>query len=254
MDKAKALAKVSALLVDGDAAYRKTVQRYAAEQDTVELCALVSSAKRAWELLEAGLRPQVLVVDTTLRDPDAGWLLQKLKQEMPDWHPWVLLSSLDGPAAETALRSVLPVDTYFTLVKPYAMSDLFDQIYRGGCRADELPRYRVRRCLEEITRAMRLGPRLSGADYLEYLVNALVLEDLWQASTEQLYEHIADNKYVTVPGIASAVRRLTRAACARHTAQYARLCERYGKPADAVLSNTELIWGIGEEVKERLRL
>lgn len=254
MGKEKAFPKVTALLVDSDAAYRKMVQRYAGEQNMVELCALVGSAGRAWELLAAGMRPQVLVLDTSLRDPDAGWLLQRIDQEMPDERPWVLLSSLDGPAAENALHSVLPVETYYTLVKPYTMPDLFDQIYRSGCQAGDLPRYRVMRCLEDFLRQLRLGPRLSGAEYLEQMVCELVLNNAWQASTEQLYESIKSSDYMTLTGIASAIRRLAEAACARHTELYAQLCERYGKPADAVLSNTELIWGIGEEVRERLQL
>lgn len=254
MGKEKAFAKVTALLVDGDAAYRRIVQRFAGEQDMVELCAATGDARRAWELLTAGLRPQVLVLDTALRDPDAGWLLEKLERELPDWRPWVLLCSLDGPAAETALHALLPVDAYYTLVKPYTMPDLFDRIYRVGCRAEDLPRYRVARCLEEILRQMRLGPRLSGAGYLEQMLCVLVLDDAWQVSTEQLYERVTDRDYVSLPGIASAIHRLAETACARRTPLYAQLCERYGKPAEAVLSNTELIWGIGEQVKERLRL
>ena len=254
MGKEKALGKVTALLVDGDAAYRRTVQRFAGEQDLVELCAVTADAARAWELLAAGLCPQVLVLDTALRDPDAGWLLARLRHELPDRHPWVLLCSVDGAGAETALQALLPPVTYYTLVKPYPMPDLFDQIYRGGCHAADLPRYRVHRCLEDMLRRLRLNPHLSGAVYLERMVCELVLDDAWQISTEQLYERLTDNDYVTLAGIASATRRLAEAACARHTPLYAQLCERYGKPADAVLSNTELIWGIGEQVRQRLQL
>lgn len=254
LEKEKAFPRVTALLVDGDAAFRRTVQRYADEQDMVEVCALVGSARRAWELLAAGLRPQVLVLDTTLRDPDAGWLLRHLAEEMPRERPWVLLNSLDGPAAEKALRALLPVETYYTLVKPYAMSELFDQIYRSGCKAEDLPRYRVFYCMGDMMRRLRLGAWMSGAPYLKQIVCDLVLEDLWNASTEQLYERIADSYFVTPPGIASAIRRLAETACSRHTALYAQLCERYGKPACTVLSNTELIWGVAEQVKERLRL
>lgn len=254
MDRERVFPKVTALLVDGDAAFRETVQHFAGEQSMVELCALAGSARRAWELLQAGLRPQVLVLDTTLQDPDAGWLLQKLAGEMPQWRPWVLLSSIDGAAAENVLHDLLPVETYFTLVKPYTMPDLFDRIYRCGCHAEDLPRYRVVHCLEGLLRQLRLGPRRSGTGYLERMVCELVLGDAWNIATEQLYERAADGDYVTLTGIASAIRRLSEAACARHTALYAELCERYGKPADTVLSNTELIWGISEQVKERLQL
>ncbi len=254
MGKEKPLSKVTALLVDRDAAYRRTVQRFADEQDLVELCAVTADAVRAWELLEAGLRPQVLVLDTALQDPDAGWLLARLRHELPEWHFWVLLCSVNGLAAETALQAFLPPETYYTLVKPYPMPDLFDQIYRNGCRTADLPRYRVHRCLEELCCRLHLGPRLSGVNYLERMVCELVLGDAWQVSTEQLYDRITDNDYVTLTGIASAIRRLAEAACARHTPLYAQLCERYGKPADAVLSNTELIWGIGEQVRQRLQL
>lgn len=254
MGKENALTKVTALLVDGDTAYRRTVQRFAGEQDLVELCAVTADAKRAWELLAAGLCPQVLVLDTALRDPDAGWLLTRLRRELPDRRPWVLLCSVGELGAETALQALLPPETYYTLVKPYPMPDLFDQIYRGGCHARDLPRYRVHRCLEDICRRLHLGPRLSGVEYLERMVCELVLDDAWQTGTEQLYERITDNDYVTLTGIASAIRRLAEAACARRTPLYAQLCERYGKPADMVLSNTELIWGIGEQVSQRLRL
>ena len=70
---------VSVLLADSDHEQCETVELYQKWQNRIELCAVVHDAGRVLQLLKAGLRPQVIVVDTMLAGSGLFGLLRRLK-------------------------------------------------------------------------------------------------------------------------------------------------------------------------------
>lgn len=242
--------KVTALLAESDRHQNALVQSYAKGQDMVELCAAVRDGDRVLELLRAGLRPRVLVLDTMLASCGLLELLSRLPEIEPGYDPSVLVTTV--PISEATARPLLTLGAHYIILKPYTLPSLFDAIFQYGCQPKELELYRIRGYLRAALRELQAGVHSCGAFYLEQILYRLVLTDR-QYTLGELYTFVGNGEHVTNGAVNSAIRRLAQRAYAEHTPAYVRLCESYGLPQDTALNNTELIYSIAERVRQAMR-
>lgn len=68
MTEEKLVERVTALFADSDAAQRKMIRLYAETNDAIEASAIIDSGAEVLHMLQGGLRPEVLVLDSVLSD------------------------------------------------------------------------------------------------------------------------------------------------------------------------------------------
>lgn len=64
MTEEKLVERVTALFADSDAAQRKMIRLYAETNDAIEASAIIDSGAEVLHMLQGGLRPEVLVLDS----------------------------------------------------------------------------------------------------------------------------------------------------------------------------------------------
>lgn len=69
MTEEKLVERVTALFADSDAAQRKMIRLYAETNDAIEASAIIDSGAEVLHMLQGGLRPEVLVLDSVLVIP-----------------------------------------------------------------------------------------------------------------------------------------------------------------------------------------
>ena len=66
MTEEKLVERVTALFADSDAAQRKMIRLYAETNDAIEASAIIDSGAEVLHMLQGGLRPEVLVLDSVI--------------------------------------------------------------------------------------------------------------------------------------------------------------------------------------------
>lgn len=64
MTEEKLVERVTALFADSDAAQRNMIRLYAETNDAIEASAIIDSGAEVLHMLQGGLRPEVLVLDS----------------------------------------------------------------------------------------------------------------------------------------------------------------------------------------------
>ena len=143
---------VSALFADSDRGQCSAIRLYGSAQRSVEVCAAVTSGQQVLEILQSGLCPQVLVLDTLLQGPGLGELLWQLGMlELPQ-RPRILITAMPYTQKSTARFLTMGADCI--IFKPYTLSELFAAVYRCGGSDDAWDAYRVREYLHELLCSM----------------------------------------------------------------------------------------------------
>ena len=87
MTEEKLVERVTALFADSDAAQRKMIRLYAETNDAIEASAIIDSGAEVLHMLQGGLRPEVLVLDSVLSDTTIFPLLRSIRQQQIEYEP-----------------------------------------------------------------------------------------------------------------------------------------------------------------------
>ena len=227
---------------------RDSMKLFAGTHHEVRAAAIVSNGREVLEQLQAGLRPQVLVLDALLTNPSITELLEKIGQLHLDPEPSVLV--LVPMPEEAAARRALSLFTQWQIMlRPYGMKNLFEQVYRMGATAEEGRLYHLRGCCEQVLEEMGAPLTLNGYHYAERMLLYALYADR-QITVGELQQCVAAEEGVEGRSITASIHRLSCGMAARGKPAYRELCLRSGRAEDAVLSNGQLIAGMLYRLRE----
>lgn len=145
MTEEKLVERVTALFADSDAAQRKMIRLYAETNDAIEASAIIDSGAEVLHMLQGGLRPEVLVLDSVLSDTTIFPLLRSIRQQQIEYEPHIIVTLM--PSAAPQIEKILTLGAECTIFKPYSLPELFDTVYQTAASGPRLNRYRCMRAL-----------------------------------------------------------------------------------------------------------
>ena len=171
MTEEKLVERVTALFADSDAAQRKMIRLYAETNDAIEASAIIDSGAEVLHMLQGGLRPEVLVLDSVLSDTTIFPLLRSIRQQQIEYEPHIIVTLM--PSAAPQIEKILTLGAECTIFKPYSLPELFDTVYQTAASGPRLNRYLVH---ESVTAQLRtLGCYKNLAYGINYLQEAGVV-------------------------------------------------------------------------------
>lgn len=145
MTEEKLVERVTALFADSDAAQRKMIRLYAETNDAIEASAIIDSGAEVLHMLQGGLRPEVLVLDSVLSDTTIFPLLRSIRQQQIEYEPHIIVTLM--PSAAPQIEKILTLGAECTIFKPYSLPELFDTVYQTAASGPRLNRYWCMRAL-----------------------------------------------------------------------------------------------------------
>lgn len=139
MTEEKLVERVTALFADSDAAQRKMIRLYAETNDAIEASAIIDSGAEVLHMLQGGLRPEVLVLDSVLSDTTIFPLLRSIRQQQIEYEPHIIVTLM--PSAAPQIEKILTLGAECTIFKPYSLPELFDTVYQTAASGPRLNRY-----------------------------------------------------------------------------------------------------------------
>lgn len=106
MTEEKLVERVTALFADSDAAQRKMIRLYAETNDAIEASAIIDSGAEVLHMLQGGLRPEVLVLDSVLSDTTIFPLLRSIRQQQIEYEPHIIVTLMPSAAPQSHLSRV----------------------------------------------------------------------------------------------------------------------------------------------------
>lgn len=171
MTEEKLVERVTALFADSDAAQRKMIRLYAETSDAIEASAIIDSGAEVLHMLQGGLRPEVLVLDSVLSDTTIFPLLRSIRQQQIEYEPHIIVTLM--PSAAPQIEKILTLGAECTIFKPYSLPELFDTVYQTAASGPRLNRYLVH---ESVTAQLRtLGCYKNLAYGINYLQEAVYI-------------------------------------------------------------------------------
>ena len=171
MTEEKLVERVTALFADSDAAQRKMIRLYAETNDAIEASAIIDSGAEVLHMLQGGLRPEVLVLDSVLSDTTIFPLLRSIRQQQIEYEPHIIVTLM--PSAAPQIEKILTLGAECTIFKPYSLPELFDTVYQTAASGPRLNRYLVH---ESVTAQLRtLGCYKNLAYGINYLQEAVYI-------------------------------------------------------------------------------
>lgn len=150
MTEEKLVERVTALFADSDTAQRKMIRLYAETNDAIEASAIIDSGAEVLHMLQGGLRPEVLVLDSVLSDTTIFPLLRSIRQQQIEYEPHIIVTLM--PSAAPQIEKILTLGAECTIFKPYSLPELFDTVYQTAASGPRLNRYLVH---ESVTAQLR---------------------------------------------------------------------------------------------------
>lgn len=141
MTEEKLVERVTALFADSDTAQRKMIRLYAETNDAIEASAIIDSGAEVLHMLQGGLRPEVLVLDSVLSDTTIFPLLRSIRQQQIKYEPHIIVTLM--PSAAPQIEKILTLGAECTIFKPYSLPELFDTVYQTAASGPRLNRYLV---------------------------------------------------------------------------------------------------------------
>ena len=111
MTEEKLVERVTALFADSDAAQRKMIRLYAETNDAIEASAIIDSGAEVLHMLQGGLRPEVLVLDSVLSDTTIFPLLRSIRQQQIEYEPHIIVTLM--PSAAPQIEKILTLGAEF---------------------------------------------------------------------------------------------------------------------------------------------
>lgn len=238
MTEEKLVERVTALFADSDAAQRKMIRLYAETNDAIEASAIIDSGAEVLHMLQGGLRPEVLVLDSVLSDTTIFPLLRSIRQQQIEYEPHIIVTLM--PSAAPQIEKILTLGAECTIFKPYSLPELFDTVYQTAASGPRLNRYLVH---ESVT---------AGINYLQEAVYIAVC-DRQACSLGELCTKAGEPFGVNGPAVRSALERLNARLYKSNTPAYQMLCERNGKTPQDRLTVSELLEAVIARTHHDLR-
>lgn len=246
MTEEKLVERVTALFADSDAAQRKMIRLYAETNDAIEASAIIDSGAEVLHMLQGGLRPEVLVLDSVLSDTTIFPLLRSIRQQQIEYEPHIIVTLM--PSAAPQIEKILTLGAECTIFKPYSLPELFDTVYQTAASGPRLNRYLVHESVTAQLRTLGCYKNLAyGINYLQEAVYIAVC-DRQACSLGELCTKAGEPFGVNGPAVRSALERLNARLYKSNTPAYQMLCERNGKTPQDRLTVSELL----EEMKQRI--
>lgn len=214
MTEEKLVERVTALFADSDAAQRKMIRLYAETNDAIEASAIIDSGAEVLHMLQGGLRPEVLVLDSVLSDTTIFPLLRSIRQQQIEYEPHIIVTLM--PSAAPQIEKILTLGAECTIFKPYSL------------------------------------PELYGINYLQEAVYIAVC-DRQACSLGELCTKAGEPFGVNGPAVRSALERLNARLYKSNTPAYQMLCERNGKTPQDRLTVSELLEAVIARTHHDLR-
>ena len=249
MQQEYALEKICALFADGDKGQCSAIRLYGISQQEIEVSAVLGSGDAVLEVLRGGLCPDVLVLDSMLRQPGIIELLRQISLIPMRRSPHILLTCFELPERET--KKLLTLGVEHIILKPYSMQELFSTTFCWGSSEGNFMVYRVREQVYRLLTALQISRGTYAVNYLEKLLCYEVLQEK-RHTAEEIYALVAQSETITPAGVAKAVRRLSIAMQQAGSETYRQMCIENGKPADAKLTNNELIRTLAEKIRRAM--
>lgn len=251
MTEEKLVERVTALFADSDAAQRKMIRLYAETNDAIEASAIIDSGAEVLHMLQGGLRPEVLVLDSVLSDTTIFPLLRSIRQQQIEYEPHIIVTLM--PSAAPQIEKILTLGAECTIFKPYSLPELFDTVYQTAASGPRLNRYLVH---ERVTAQLRtLGCYKNLAYGINYLQEAVYIAvcDRQACSLGELCTKAGEPFGVNGPAVRSALERLNARLYKSNTPAYQMLCERNGKAPQDRLTVSELLEAVIARTHHDLR-
>lgn len=246
MTEEKLVERVTALFADSDAAQRKMIRLYAETNDAIEASAIIDSGAEVLHMLQGGLRPEVLVLDSVLSDTTIFPLLRSIRQQQIEYEPHIIVTLM--PSAAPQIEKILTLGAECTIFKPYSLPELFDTVYQTAASGPRLNRYLVHESVTAQLRTLGCYKNLAyGINYLQEAVYIAVC-NRQACSLGELCTKAGEPFGVNGPAVRSALERLNARLYKSNTPAYQMLCERNGKTPQDRLTVSELL----EEMKQRI--
>lgn len=246
MTEEKLVERVTALFADSDVAQRKMIRLYAETNDAIEASAIIDSGAEVLHMLQGGLRPEVLVLDSVLSDTTIFPLLRSIRQQQIEYEPHIIVTLM--PSAAPQIEKILTLGAECTIFKPYSLPELFDTVYQTAASGPRLNRYLVHESVTAQLRTLGCYKNLAyGINYLQEAVYIAVC-DRQACSLGELCTKAGEPFGVNGPAVRSALERLNARLYKSNTPAYQMLCERNGKTPQDRLTVSELL----EAVKQRI--
>lgn len=226
MTEEKLVERVTALFADSDAAQRKMIRLYAETNDAIEASTIIDSGAEVLHMLQGGLRPEVLVLDSVV----------------------TLM-----PSAAPQIEKILTLGAECTIFKPYSLPELFDTVYQTAASGPRLNRYLVHESVTAQLRTLGCYKNLAyGINYLQEAVYIAVC-DRQACSLGELCTKAGEPFGVNGPAVRSALERLNARLYKSNTPAYQMLCERNGKTPQDRLTVSELLEAVIARTHHDLR-
>lgn len=239
MTEEKLVERVTALFADSDAAQRKMIRLYAETNDAIEASAIIDSGAEVLHMLQGGLRPEVLVLDSVLSDTTIFPLLRSIRQQQIEYEPHIIVTLM--PSAAPQIEKILTLGAECTIFKPYSLPELFDTVYQTAASGPRLNRYLVHESVTAQLRTLGCYKNLAyGINYLQEAVYIAVC-DRQACSLGELCTKAGEPFGVNGPAVRSALERLNARLYKSNTPAYQMLCERNGKTPQDRLTVSELL-------------
>lgn len=237
MTEEKLVERVTALFADSDAAQRKMIRLYAETNDAIEASAIIDSGAEVLHMLQGGLRPEVLVLDSVLSDTTIFPLLRSIRQQQIEYEPHIIVT----------------LGAECTIFKPYSLPELFDTVYQTAASGPRLNRYLVHESVTAQLRTLGCYKNLAyGINYLQEAVYIAVC-DRQACSLGELCTKAGEPFGVNGPAVRSALERLNARLYKSNTPAYQMLCERNGKSPQDRLTVSELLEAVIARTHHDLR-
>lgn len=251
MTEDKQVERVTALFADSDDAQRRMIRLYAETNIAIEASAVVGTGKEVLEQLDAGLRPEVLVLDSVLKDTSIFPLLRSICGQSMEYHPHIIATLM--PNAAEQIEKILTLGADCTIFKPYNLSELFDTVYQTVADGPRLDRYLVHESVMAQLRAYGCYKSLAyGINYLEELVYIAVCSNQ-VCSLGELCTKAGEPFGVNGQAVRAAFERLNAKLYKSSTPMYRELCVRNGKTAQERLTVSEMLEAIITRTRHELR-
>ena len=225
MTEEKLVERVTALFADSDAAQRKMIRLYAETNDAIEASAIIDSGAEVLHMLQGGLRPEVLVLDSVLSDTTIFPLLRSIRQQQIEYEPHIIVTLM--PSAAPQIEKILTLGAECTIFKPYSVTA---QLRTLGCYKN----------------------LAYGINYLQEAVYIAVC-DRQACSLGELCTKAGEPFGVNGPAVRSALERLNARLYKSNTPAYQMLCERNGKTPQDRLTVSELLEAVIARTHHDLR-
>ena len=234
MTEEKLVERVTALFADSDAAQRKMIRLYAETNDAIEASAIIDSGAEVLHMLQGGLRPEVLVLDSVLSDTTIFPLLRSIRQQQIEYEPHIIVTLM--PSAAPQIEKILTLGAECTIA--------------SGPR---LNRYLVHESVTAQLRTLGCYKNLAyGINYLQEAVYIAVC-NRQACSLGELCTKAGEPFGVNGPAVRSALERLNARLYKSNTPAYQMLCERNGKTPQERLTVSELLEAVIARTHHDLR-